>query len=209
MTATWMGRAQTGLQLLAAALAAALGLRIMIDAIGHARSAQVAAIAVAEKPALLELADELTARAPPPPIEPQQPEEGEPARSLRLFLSVVVGPERSEVFVNGTRLGLSPYLGDFTCKEGEDLRVQVVPSRGALITRQAKCGGQTLLIRDRPPIVAPRPRSVRRSYRAGCDGRPRPPLRSGGRRARVRSALLDAANAAPACPGRFRSMNPH
>lgn len=149
MTATWMSRTQAGLQLLAAALGAALGLRIMIDAIGHARSAQAAAAPVAEKPPLLELADELTARAPqPPPIEPEQPEEQEPGKSLRLFLSVVVGPERSEVFVNGTRLGLSPYLGDFTCKEGEDLSVQIVPSRGALITRQAKCGGQTLLIRD-------------------------------------------------------------
>lgn len=149
MTATWMSRTQTGLQLFAAALGAALGLRIMIDAIGHARSAQVAVVVAAEKPPLLELADELTARAPqPPPSEPEQTEEEEPARSLRLFLSVVAGPERSEVFVNGTRLGLSPYLGDFSCKEGEDLSVQVVPSRGVLITRQAKCVGQTLLIRD-------------------------------------------------------------
>lgn len=148
MTATWMRRTQTGLQLLTAALGAALGLRIMIDAIGAARSAPAAAVAAPEKPPLLELADELTGRAPQPPVQPEQPEDEEPARSVRLSLSVLAGPERSEVFVNGTRLGLSPYLGDFTCKEGEDLNVQVIPSRGALITRQAKCGGQTLLIRD-------------------------------------------------------------
>jgi hypothetical protein len=149
MTLTWIGRAQTGLSLLAAALCAALGLRIMIDAIGDARLARAVRVAEPERPPLLELAEELTARpAPPPPAEPEPTEEEQPVRSLRLFLSVVVGPERSEVFVNGARLGLSPYLGDFTCKEGEDLNVQVVPTRGALIMRQAKCGGQTLLIRD-------------------------------------------------------------
>lgn len=149
MTATWMGRTQMGLSLLAAALCAALGLRIMIDAIGEARVARAVVAPKPERPPLLELAEELTARPPqPPPAEPEEPEEEQGTRSLRLFLSVVVGPERSEVFVNGARLGLSPYLGDFTCKEGEDLHVQVVPTHGALITRQAKCGGQTLLIRD-------------------------------------------------------------
>jgi hypothetical protein len=146
----WIGRAQVGLHLLAGALCAALGLRIMIDAIGEARITRpVVAPAQPEKPPLLELADEMMARAPPPPAPaPVKAEAEAPARSLRLFLSVVVGPQRSDVFVNGARLGLSPYLGDLTCKEGEDLLVQVVPDRGAMITRQAKCGGQTLLIRD-------------------------------------------------------------
>jgi hypothetical protein len=149
VTAAWIGRTQLGLSLLAAALCAALGLRIMIDAIGEARTARAAAVPKPERPPLLDLAEELTARPePPPPGAPDETEEEQPVRSLRLFLSVVVGPERSEVFVNGARLGLSPYLGDFTCKEGEDLDVQVVPTHGALIMRQAKCGGQTLLIRD-------------------------------------------------------------
>jgi hypothetical protein len=78
------------------------------------------------------------------PAPERRAAEGE---SLRLMLSVVAGPERSEVYVNGSRLGLSPYLGDYTCKHGEELRIEVVPAHQALITRSATCEGQTLWIR--------------------------------------------------------------
>lgn len=151
MTTSWLTGARQVFQMLAALMCAALGLRIMIDAIGEARAAKVpAAPDEPLKPALLELADEMKAPAPTPAEKPAPPalEAAEPSRSLRLFLSVVVGPERSEVFVNGARLGLTPYLGDYTCKEGEPLSIEVVPSVGPLITRQARCGGQTLLIRN-------------------------------------------------------------
>lgn len=149
---TWRARwarAWQGPQLLGGALCAALGLRIMIGAIAEARAAKVVPSPPEQKPALLDMADQMIGEGPELPLPP--PPVTAPAataKSLRLFLSVVVGPERSDVFVNGTRLGLSPYLGDFTCKHGEDLQIEVVPAKGPLITRQAKCAGQTVLIRD-------------------------------------------------------------
>lgn len=153
MNLRWIHQTGRASQLLSAGLGAALGLRVMIGAIGEARAWRTIAATAAsapeppQPPALLRLADELVGAPPPPPPPPPRPELASGA-SVRLLLSVDVGPERSEVFVNGRRLGLSPYLGDFTCKQGEDLKIEVVPVRHPLVTRQAKCVGRNLLIRD-------------------------------------------------------------
>ena len=150
MKLAWIQRTRCASQLLGAGLGAAVGLRIMMGAIAEARPERAAGVVEPkrpEPPPLMALAEELT----PPPLAPpprSQPDEAPSGLSLRLMLSVVVGPERSEVYVNGRRLGLSPYLGDFTCKQGENLKIEVVPVRQPLITRQAKCLGRTLLIRD-------------------------------------------------------------
>jgi len=64
------------------------------------------------------------------------------------MLAISAGAPRSEVYVNGARLGLSPYLGDFTCKRGEKLKIEIVPARGALVVREATCEGKTLRIQD-------------------------------------------------------------
>ena len=150
MIPVWMDRARRTCQLLGAALCAALGLRIMLGAISEARAQRVVAPVAqpdAIKPPLLGLADEMVG-SKVAPVAPKPEAKAKSGASLRLMLSVTVGPERSEIFVNGTRLGLSPYLGDFTCKEGESLEIQVVPVHLPLVTRQAKCVGKTLLIRD-------------------------------------------------------------
>jgi hypothetical protein len=135
-------------QLTGGVLCAALGLRVMTLAIGEAQARRApVADPVAEAPQ--------PGKAPPVrPATARQRHKPAPERrgaqagaSLRLMLSVNAGPERSEVYVNGSRIGLSPYLGDYTCKQGEQLRVEVVPPKGALVTRAATCEGQTLLIR--------------------------------------------------------------
>ncbi len=150
MTRAWMDRARRMCQVLGAGLCAALGLRIMLGAISEARAQRVVAQVAqpaAEKPPLFVLADELV-RPETPPVAPKPEAKAKSGAPLRLMLSVTLGPERSEIFVNGTRLGLSPYLGDFTCKEGESLEIHVVPVHLPLLTRQAQCVGKTLLIRD-------------------------------------------------------------
>jgi hypothetical protein len=122
----------------------------MIGAIAEVQAVRVAATPELPAPEQAVLAEELTPppSAPPPPPPRSRSVEAPSGPSMRLMLSVLVGPERSEVYVNGRRVGLSPYLGDLTCKQGEDLKIEVVPVRQPLITRQAKCVGRTLLIRD-------------------------------------------------------------
>lgn len=139
-----LDRAGKGAQLLGGLLCAALGLRVMTLAIGEAQARRAPVPEpVAEAP-----------KAKPGPATARERHRSAPERAtaptgapLRLMLSVNAGPERSEIYVNGSRIGLSPYLGDYSCKQGEQLRVELVPPKGALVTRSATCEGQTLLIR--------------------------------------------------------------
>lgn len=67
-----------------------------------------------------------------------------PWRSVRL--SVTAGPPRSAVVAEGRQVGYSPYLGDFRCREGESVRVEVRPLEGEPIVREARCERDTLHI---------------------------------------------------------------
>ena len=145
MTFDTLKRARKVAHMLCGLLCAALGLRVMTLAIGDAQ-ARRAPVQLASG----EVAPEAgTAAAPAHARHVPAPERNNAVAGapLRLMLSVVAGPERSEVYVNGSRLGLSPYLGDYTCKAGEQLRIEVVPAHQGLISRSATCEGRTLLIR--------------------------------------------------------------
>jgi len=133
-------------QLLGGGLCAALGLRLMILAIGDARASRAPAPApdAPMATASAALPSRTPARSRHVPAPERLAAEDSP---VRLTLSVAAGPERSEVYVNGSRLGWSPYVGDYTCKQGEQLRIEIVPTRGNLITRSATCEGRTLWIR--------------------------------------------------------------
>lgn len=146
MTRATLDRTGKGAQLLGGLLCAALGLRVMTLAVGEAQARR----APAPEPPVAIKGD----RAPAGPATARERHKPAPERAtvatgapLRLMLSVNVGPERSEVYVNGSRIGLSPYLGDYSCKQGEQLRVEIVPPKGALVTRSAACEGRTILIR--------------------------------------------------------------
>ena len=144
MTPIWIDRVGRGAQLLGGALVATLGVRVMTLAIGEAQARRLPV----SQPVVV--ASPASASEPPRPVRaplgplPKSVPKGAP---LRLMLSVLAGPERSEVFVNGSPLGLTPYLGDLSCKQGEPLRIEVVPAHQGLISRSAICEGRTLLIR--------------------------------------------------------------
>lgn len=54
-------------------------------------------------------------------------------------LFVDLGPPRSEVFVDGVRVGHTPYAGSWSCKAGDELRIHVLPRRGVPIESRAAC----------------------------------------------------------------------
>ena len=49
---------------------------------------------------------------------------------LNAPIMVDVGPSRSEVYVNGTRRGHTPFIGEVSCVPGSAVRVEVVPPAG-------------------------------------------------------------------------------
>jgi len=143
MSPLWIDRVGRGAQLLGGALVATLGVRVMTLAIGEAQARRLPVsqpVVASPAPALEPALPVRAPLGPPPKTVPK----GAP---LRLMLSVLAGPERSEVFVNGSPLGLTPYLGDLSCKQGEPLRIEVVPAHQGLIRRSAICEGRTLFIR--------------------------------------------------------------
>jgi hypothetical protein len=148
--AGWVEWVRQGCLVLSAGLIAALGAGAMLASIESVAADRTAAPQATEpeRPALLDLADELMGSAVAAPVAREEEPDSRAGEPLRITLSVLAGPERSEVFVNGTRLGYSPYLGDYTCKRGEGLRIEVVPTRLPLIERRARCDGKNVLIRD-------------------------------------------------------------
>ena len=138
--------AQKAAELFGAVSFAALGLHLMIQAVGDARARRAPPLPHLVMPE--EQAEALPSTSPAVlPVPTRVHRDPSDAVPVRLMLSVLAGPERSEVYVNGSRVGYSPYLRDLSCKSGEKLRIEIVPRRAPLIERFATCEGTTLLIR--------------------------------------------------------------
>jgi hypothetical protein len=65
-------------------------------------------------------------------------------RPLRVTLGVNYGAPRSEVYVNGSLVGQTPFLGDTSC-------IEVVQTTGAPLTYLRHCLGGSLEINGPPP----------------------------------------------------------
>jgi hypothetical protein len=61
-----------------------------------------------------------------PPLGPRQ-------------ILIDLGPPRSEVFVDGRRVGQTPFLGQVRCRPGREIQVQVIPERGFPLSETRVC----------------------------------------------------------------------
>ncbi len=101
--------------------------------------------------------DSATAPPPPPPpaasAQPAPPPRplGSTVKSgttLRLPLVVTAGPDRSELRVDGVRLGNTPYVGEITCKAGEQVKLDLLPPKGNPSSFERTCAPGTLRVGD-------------------------------------------------------------
>lgn len=72
-------------------------------------------------------------------------------RPFRVTLGVNYGEPRSEVYVNGSHVGQTPFLGDTSCKSGQPIRIEVVPKSGLPLTYLRVCQGGSLELNGPPP----------------------------------------------------------
>jgi hypothetical protein len=63
-------------------------------------------------------------------------------------LVVNAGPERSEVYVNGTFKGHSPFVGEIACERDAPIRVELIPEGKVPKRYERPCVPGTLLIED-------------------------------------------------------------
>lgn len=68
--------------------------------------------------------------------------------ALRVSLVVSGGPDRSELRVDGVKVGSTPYIGEVTCKAGDTVRLELLPPKGVPITHEKKCLPGTLRVGD-------------------------------------------------------------
>jgi len=66
-------------------------------------------------------------------------------------LGVSAGPPRSDVYINGRKVGQTPFLGDTSCKTGQSIRIEIMPPRGAPLVYSRDCVGGALEISGPPP----------------------------------------------------------
>jgi hypothetical protein len=62
----------------------------------------------------------------------------DPPPSPRQIL-VDIGPPRSDVFVDGRRVGQTPFLGQVRCRPGREISIHVIPERGLPIEEKRVC----------------------------------------------------------------------
>ncbi len=62
-------------------------------------------------------------------------------------LYIDVGAERSKVFVNGSYVGHTPYIGEVGCRVGELVEVDVDPPVGLPLHFTGRCEGTTLTVK--------------------------------------------------------------
>jgi len=99
--------------------------------------------------------DSAVAPAPPPPAPAPTATPARPAGSvvksgtaLRLPLVVTAGKDRSELRVDGVKVGQTPYVGEITCKAGERVRIDVLPPKGNPASYERGCVPGTLRVGD-------------------------------------------------------------
>ena len=145
----------------ARSLAIVLGLvvsaRFAYAALSHALEVTTGAVAVSPRPHPTESSPVL---APEPSLTPARqaalapvPSGDSPAagRPVSVMLSVDYGTPRSDVYVNGRKVGQTPYLGDTSCKAGQALKIEIVQAKGVPLTYDRVCVGGSLQIESPPP----------------------------------------------------------
>jgi hypothetical protein len=60
-------------------------------------------------------------------------------KPIRVHVSVNAGPPRADVLVDGARLGLAPFIGDYSCHTGDPVLIEVVPAKGETLKFERTC----------------------------------------------------------------------
>ncbi|MCA9592643.1 MAG: hypothetical protein KC776_05005 [Myxococcales bacterium] len=142
-----MIRAAVGRAAAVAQLAAALMLLVLAIRFG------VSAVTKSVESKNPELGPASSASAAPTPVVTKRPPPAsvptvERGKSLRLPMVISIGPDRSELYVNGVRLGHTPFVGEVTCKAGEKIRIELVPPRGTPKSYERLCVPGTVRVAD-------------------------------------------------------------
>ena len=66
------------------------------------------------------------------------------------YLSVQVGPPRSELRVNGRVVGKTPFVGQIGCERGQTVKLDILPPQGMPKQYEIPCLAGEMQLRDEP-----------------------------------------------------------
>lgn len=75
----------------------------------------------------------------PSSAEPPRVASAAPGAPIQVQLLVNVGTERAEVFVDGSKVGSSPFVGTISCKAGAKVDIEVVITKGVVYGYERTC----------------------------------------------------------------------
>jgi hypothetical protein len=145
-----LSHATSGAQLVAALLVAAVALRFAVSAVSYALATRSSApsYGVLDARPLVgrrEWLEPVQVTSSSPPISADAATR--PA-AVRVPLVVTVGPDRSELYVDGVQVGRVPFVGEVSCHGGERVVIEVVPPKGKPSRYQALCGAGAVRLSD-------------------------------------------------------------
>ena len=134
MTVPFLSRVATAVRTIAAFTAVAFAGRFLVVTVSAATAAEPMATKTSASSA-----------SPPPPsamADAPRPSASAVVASgsvIRTTIVVNVDPPRSEVTIDGARVGRTPYVGDVVCRAGEQVAVRVALDRGATMVFDRPC----------------------------------------------------------------------
>jgi len=100
------------------------------------------------------LPDENTPGADNGQVEHKERTQFVTGEAVQVQLMVSVPPDRSEILVNGTLVGRSPFIGDVACRVGDKVKIDVIPERGMPVSVERLCVPEVIRV-DRSSVVVP------------------------------------------------------
>jgi hypothetical protein len=82
----------------------------------------------------------------PPAVTHDQPPLAAKGKIVRVTAMITLPPDQSEIFIDDTRIGKTPYMGNVECELGGRVRVKLVPPKGAPIELERSCDSKDLEI---------------------------------------------------------------
>jgi hypothetical protein len=134
-------------QLAAALMLVVLAVRFSVSAVIRSVADENPGLRPAQSASATPPPPSVTTAKPKPAPAPEVPQ-AVVGSSLRVPIVVSVGPDRSELYVNGVRVGHSPFVGEVSCKAGEKVKIELVPPRGSPQVYERRCAPGTLRVSD-------------------------------------------------------------